>query len=198
MFKKLNLTTLLLLCSSVLNAGGYMGLGVGLSTYNQDEFTDLNFSLSNNDQGYGYKFYLGYEINDYLALEGAYNNLGTAKSTNSTNDFSSELTSISLSGILKSPSAIGGISPFIKVGYGQLTSRFNFSNVAADEEIDSVLNLQYGLGFDYNFNGFFTRFEYEVFGETGEDGTTAGSIINNNLAQLVQPTQFSISFGKNF
>jgi hypothetical protein len=54
------------------------------------------------------------------------------------------------------------------------------------------------VGADYNLDNFFIRLEYEIFGETGIDGTTTGSIVNDNEAQLVKPTQFSISIGTKF
>ena len=181
-----------------LSSQPYLGLGVALSTYNQDIFTDLDHAASNNDMGMGYKFFAGYKFNDYLGIEGAYNLLGTAKSKNSSDNFTSELTAISLSGVLSLPNDIGGISPFIKVGYNQLSTKFNYSSTPSDTEKDSVYNIQYGVGADYNLDDFFIRLEYEIFGETGTDGTTAGSIVNDNEAQLVKPTQFTISIGKKF
>ena len=181
-----------------LSSQSYMGLGVGLSIYNQDIFTDLDHAASNNDMGMGYKFFAGYKFNDYLGIEGAYNLLGTAKSKNSSDNFTSELTAISLSGVLSLPNDIGGISPFVKVGYNQLSTKFNYSSTPSDTEKDAVYNLQYGVGADYNLDNFFIRLEYEIFGETGTDGTTAGSIVNDNEAQLVKPTQFSISIGTKF
>jgi hypothetical protein len=198
MKKKYLILIFLSLLPFQLSSQSYMGLGVGLSIYNQDIFTDLNHAASNNDMGMGYKFFAGYKFNDYLGIEGAYNLLGTAKSENSSDNFTSELTAISLSGVLSLPNDIGGISPFVKVGYNQLSTKFNYSSTPSDTEKDSVYNIQYGVGADYNLDDFFIRLEYEIFGETGTDGTTAGSIVNDNEAQLVKPTQFTISIGKKF
>lgn len=198
MKKKYLILIFLSLLPFQLSSQSYMGLGVGLSIYNQDIFTDLNHAASNNDMGMGYKFFAGYKFNDYLGIEGAYNLLGTAKSENSSDNFTSELTAISLSGVLSLPNDIGGISPFIKVGYNQLSTKFNHSSTPSDTEKDSVYNIQYGVGADYNLDDFFIRLEYEIFGETGTDGTTAGSIVNDNEAQLVKPTQFTISIGTKF
>ena len=182
-----------------LSSQPYLGLGVGLSIYNQDIFTDLNHKASNNDMGMGYKFFGGYKLNDYVGIEGAYNLLGTAKSKNSSNyNFTSELTAISLSGVLSLPNDIGGISPFVKVGYNQLSNTFKYSDDPSDAEKDVVYNLQYGVGADYNLDNFFIRLEYEVFGKTGLDGTTSVQLIADNQAQLVKPTQFSISIGTKF
>ena len=198
MKKKYLILIFLSLLPFQLSSQPYLGLGVGLSIYNQDIFTDLDHAASNNDMGMGYKFFAGYKFNDYLGIEGAYNLLGTAKSENSSDNFTSELTAISLSGVLSLPNDIGGISPFIKVGYNQLSTKFNYSSTPSDTEKDSVYNIQYGVGADYNLDDFFIRLEYEIFGETGIDGTTAGSIVNDNQAQLVKPTQFSISIGTKF
>jgi len=198
MKKKYLILIFLSLLPFQLSSQPYMGLGVGLSIYNQDIFTDLDHAASNNDMGMGYKFFAGYKFNDYLGIEGAYNLLGTAKSENSSDNFTSELTAISLSGVLSLPNDIGGISPFIKVGYNQLSTKFNYSSTPSDTEKDSVYNIQYGVGADYNLDDFFIRLEYEIFGETGTDGTTAGSIVNDNEAQLVKPTQFTISIGTKF
>jgi len=198
MKKKYLILIFLSLLPFQLSSQPYLGLGVGLSIYNQDIFTDLDHAASNNDMGMGYKFFGGYKFNDYLGIEGAYNLLGTAKSENSSDNFTSELTAISLSGVLSLPNDIGGISPFIKVGYNQLSTKFNYSSTPSDTEKDSVYNIQYGVGADYNLDNFFIRLEYEIFGETGTDGTTAGSIVNDNEAQLVKPTQFTISIGTKF
>jgi len=198
MKKKYLILIFLSLLPFQLSSQPYMGLGVGLSIYNQDIFTDRDHEASNNDMGMGYKFFGGYKFNDYLGIEGAYNLLGTAKSANSSDNFTSELTAISLSGVLSLPNDIGGISPFIKVGYNQLSTKFNYSSTPSDTEKDSVYNIQYGVGADYNLDNFFIRLEYEIFGETGTDGTTAGSIVNDNEAQLVKPTQFTISIGTKF
>ena len=181
-----------------LSSQPYLGLGVGLSIYNQDIFTDLNHAASNNDMGMGYKFFAGYKFNDYLGIEGAYNLLGTAKSENSGDNFTSEVTAISLSGVLSLPNDIGGISPFVKVGYNQLSTTFNYSSDSSDTEKDAVYNLQYGVGADYNLDDFFIRLEYEIFGETGLDGNTSIGLVGDNQAQLVKPTQFSISIGTKF
>ena len=199
MKKKYLILIFLSLLPFQLSSQPYMGLGVGLSIYNQDIFTDLNHAASNNDMGMGYKFFAGYKFNDYLGIEGAYNLLGTAKSENSSNyQFTSDITAISLSGVLSLPNDIGGISPFVKVGYNQLSTTFNHSDDPSDTEKDAVYNLQYGVGADYNLDNFFIRLEYEIFGETGLDGTTSVSLIADNQAQLVKPTQFSISIGTKF
>ena len=198
MRKKYLILIFLSLLPFQLSSQPYLGLGVGLSIYNQDIFTDRNHAASNNDMGMGYKFFGGYKFNDYLGIEGAYNLLGTAKSENSSDNFTSELTAISLSGVLSLPNDIGGISPFIKVGYNQLSTKFNYSSTPSDTEKDSVYNIQYGVGADYNLDDFFIRLEYEIFGETGLDGTTSVQLIADNQAQLVKPTQFSISIGTKF
>ena len=198
MKKKYLILIFLALLPFQLSSQPYLGLGVGLSIYNQDIFTDRDHEASNNDMGMGYKFFAGYKFNDYLGIEGAYNLLGTAKSANSAQSFTSKLTAISLSGVLSLPNDIGGISPFVKVGYNQLSTTFNHSDDPSDTEKDAIYNLQYGVGADYNLDNFFIRLEYEIFGETGLDGTTSVLLITDNQAQLVKPTQFSISVGTKF
>jgi len=162
------LLSLSLLAAPTL-AQTYVGVGIGASDYSKYTVQDMEWDSLNltdkKDRPTAFSLTVGERLNDYLAVELGYLNLGQRKingTVSSGSDTASVEGKIRLQGIGLSVLAnyrLGDFSPYARLGllYGHQTRTANksgpahlFANPNNESSSYDVIRPIYGLGFDYH------------------------------------------------
>ena len=123
-------------------SGAYVGLGYGVTAYDNDGSTTNNDKLKD-DSDAGYKVYAGYQFNKIAAVELSYTDYGTFTYENKGTISPS---TISLAANVGYNFLDGQLRPFGLIG---------FSSLSMDEtnpylEIDEGVSVCYGVGIEYS------------------------------------------------
>ncbi len=146
---------LLAIISGSCFAGGYVGLGVGASTYDVDLGAATSLA---DDSDTGIKAYLGYMIYDFLGLEAGYADLGNfsaAPASLLSGDASAKYFSI----IGRTSFTALGLFAKLGLDHRQMDWDSNTLGLSKDSETSGY----YGLGFDFNLPKIGLRVEWEHF-----------------------------------
>lgn len=160
----------------------YFGAGGGLTLANiaqQEIIADLlaagyeTTEFRDNESDFGYKLYVGYQFNPYLALEGGYFDLGTFDYTATTIPAGSKTGSLSFSGW--NMDAVGTItltersSLIARIGLHEGTTKTQFAGTGAVNVLNSDyrnkdIDYKIGVGYQYKVNDAWSlRLEAERF-----------------------------------
>jgi OOP family OmpA-OmpF porin len=148
-------------------AGGYIGAGIGYADKDSCESIIALGYTACDDADTGFKFYGGYQMNRYFAVEGSYLDLGEVTASNSVTSISGDGTAfaISLKGTITYYKAF---TLFGKAGvafWDTDSSVTGFGSINRDGE-----DLIYGFGGEYDVNDTFgVRGEWERVDFDGED-----------------------------
>lgn len=158
--------------SSMAEGALYGGASIGQATY---RCTTTNEDCDSD----GWKIFAGYKLNQNMAIEGAYYNLGedTAEYNHTTYGkmhASAKSTGIGLTGVYTQPVA-DNFEVFGKLGAmfwdveGELSQTVNGTKVSASDEEDGT-SVLFGLGASYKFNdNWGVRGEWERYTAEYED-----------------------------
>ena len=160
--------------------GLYVGGSLGQSMTSFDsEFSSGGTSYSQEKTKMAYKGFVGYSINQYLAVEGGYANFGKPKAKVSGTGWSGENSQEESAWF----AAAKGTLPineqfnlFAKLGvtYNKVTSKWNAMN-DSNSTSKSRAEMLYGVGAEYNLTKQVgIRLEYEDFGKFGDQFTNDG------------------------
>jgi OmpA-OmpF porin, OOP family len=172
----------------------YLGAGIGQSkaaNLNNIDGTLANYGLGSASTVSGnntaWKLYLGYQVNSYFGVEGAYTNLGQSGIT------SAIATPVAGTGNgtwtannIYSLSAVGtlpiqdGLSAFGKIGAAYSNINFTYSGGgAAVSANNSAVSPLYGVGLKYDITGNTSvRGEFERYQNLGDSALTGQSSVN--------------------
>lgn len=136
----------------------YFGFDAGLSNIRPEsrvrqmevtDDSDTSFSLS-----------LGYGLTNYLSLEAAYYDLGTADYTDSLQMFAADYSAYAIQALLHIPADDPGLSGFLKLGLGKI----DLSGGAPFVSQPDSFNITGGMGLEYQWHsGVSIRGSYQYF-----------------------------------
>lgn len=189
--------------SSAQDTNWYLGAGYGISSFDSD-VTNLTGGASLDDEDSGFKFFAGYQFNDFLGIEIGYADLGETELKGNTGDsfvmdgvtysFLADgvtvtadvyvipifaVFSLPLDRVLKND-ALKYITPFAKVGAYYWESEAEatangLSTVKADEDDTDIA---FGAGLNLNFTkNIAIRAEWERFNQDEDIDFFSGSFI---------------------
>lgn len=180
MLKKIIPFTLLAV-SSIANAGGYLGVGLGQSSA---DILPIDFGpgvySSVTDTDTAVKFFGGFELNRNFAVEIGYTYLGEMGvdySDGIYNDFERAETSAAYFAAVGSI-PLGGVSLFGKVGFASWNMDYSWSDDFGEywSESTSGVDPMFGVGMQFNVtNAVSLRAEYERFMDIGDQDTIGQS-----------------------
>lgn len=177
------------LAQSPSGTGWYTGFGMGQSRlgFKTGDFAigPAGTAAAFDDSNTAFKFFAGYRLLPWLAIEGGYDNLGrnSVSFTNAggTAKVDYKVDAVKLAGVGSIPFGNTGFSAFGKVGFGYTRVRENSSNFPAvvgrgelsdrDWKISPVV----GAGLQYQLpRGLALRAEYEHYNEVGDSPLPTG------------------------
>lgn len=160
--------------------GLYVGGSLGQSMTSFDsEFSSGGTSSSQEKTKTAYKGFVGYSINQYLAVEGGYANFGKPKAKVSGTGWSGENSQEESAwfGAAKGTLPINEqLNLFAKLGvtYNKVTGKWNATGESSSAS-KSRAEMLYGVGAEYNLTKQVgIRLEYEDFGKFGDQFTNTG------------------------
>lgn len=160
--------------------GLYVGGSLGQSMTSFDsEFSSGGTSSSQEKTKTAYKGFVGYSINQYLAVEGGYANFGKPKAKVSGTGWSGENSQEESAwfGAAKGTLPINEqFNLFAKLGvtYNKVTGKWNATGESSSAS-KSRAEMLYGVGAEYNLTKQVgIRLEYEDFGKFGDQFTNTG------------------------
>lgn len=169
--------------------GWYTGFGLGQSRlgFKTGDFAigPPGTGLSFDDSNAAFKFFAGYRILPWLAIEGGYDNLGnnpvTFSNAAGTARMSYRVDALKFAGVGSFAFGNTGFSAFGKLGFGYTRARGNTSNFPTVlargnfSERDWQLSPLIGAGVQYQLpRGLALRAEYEHYNEVGDSGFPMG------------------------
>lgn len=212
-------TTCALLALACLPLSGlaqtYVGIGAGKADYSDFTLRDMEWDSLNvtqqKDKPTAFGLYVGERLNDYLAVELGYMNLGARKisgyvtsgGNTASLDGKTRLEGLGLS-VLGSY-RIGGFAPYVRLGlmYGHQDRKVNkndpgllFSNPNNESSTTDVIRPIYGLGVEYEFTeAVAVRLDHTVIHHASID--TINNIDNGNIRRDASITTLGLrySFG---
>lgn len=131
--------------------GLYVGVGIGASSYDDDDYFD---QLRLDDSEVGIKFYGGYRFSEYFSLEGALVGLGTFDTDSPDSEIKNEFGLMSFSGVGHLP-LVYGISLYGQLGFGfaSISQDIAYATPAAQlvtrNDDDTALAGLYGAGLKF-------------------------------------------------
>lgn len=131
--------------------GLYVGVGVGVSDYDDDGYFDQQRL---DDSEAGVKIFGGYRFSEYLSLEAALVGLGTFEADSSSSEIKNQFGLISVSGLGYLPLAYG-ISLYGQLGFGiaSINQDIAYATPSAQlvtrDDYDSALAGLYGVGLKF-------------------------------------------------
>jgi opacity protein-like surface antigen len=156
-------------------SGWYAGGGVGEFDVEIDDFDDVDDTLDNFDEGdTAYKLFVGWRANQWLAVEGAYINLGNAEDE-IFDDTTLEIQSDGFAPYVVGSFPIGFFEVFAKAGYYFYDIELSLDSPLGDvDDDDSGSEFTWSAGFGVTiFERVNLRLEYEEFDFDQTDDTTA-------------------------
>lgn len=193
----------------------YIGFGAGKADYSDFTLRDMEWDSLNvtqqKDKPTAFGLYVGERLNDYLAVELGYMNLGDRKisgyvtggGNTASLDGKTRLEGLGLS-VLGSY-RIGGFAPYVRLGlmYGHQDRKVNksdpgllFSNPNNESSTTDVVRPIYGLGVEYEFTeAVAVRLDHTVIHHASVD--TINNIDNGTIRRDVSITTLGLrySFG---
>ncbi len=167
----------------------YVGAAGGYSDANG--YKDTRFTWTAYDEtSMSWKFFGGYQVNEMISVEGAYNSLGKLTGT-AVSVGSGESTSNAWVAAVKiSPLSSSVISPFFKVGASYLSGK---QTAGGTTKKDSSTGVYYGVGIEYAISSQISAaLEYESFGKIGEASNT------NTGMYRIKPVAYSVALRYKF
>ncbi|MFN7427637.1 MAG: outer membrane beta-barrel protein [bacterium] len=175
------------LAQSPSATGWYTGFGMGQSRlgFKTGDFNVGGTAVAFDDSNTAFKFFAGYRLLPWLAVEGGYDNLGRNPVTYSSGGGSARLDykvdAVKLTGVGSIAFGKTGFSGFGKVGFGYARVRADSSNFPAvvgrgelsdrDWKVSPVI----GAGLQYQLpRGLALRAEYEQYNEVGDSPLPTG------------------------
>jgi hypothetical protein len=152
--------------------GFYLGASVGVSTVSVTGFDDDLGEIDFSDSPTGYKIFAGYRFLTFLAVEGSYVDLGTAREAIDT-DFGDVgvdigITGWDLFGVGVLP--IGPVDLFAKVGGIQWDADVKaYLGEMSDRESEDGTDWAYGVGIGFRLWRVALRGEFEMFDVDGAE-----------------------------
>lgn len=156
-------TIVVLLAAAVLfcpvleakDEGFYLGVGLGLSSLEQNVSLTEGGRVKIDDTDYAYKLFGGYQLSPLLAVEGGLRNLGTLSSGRVKTDFNG-IDAFAVAGV-----PLGPVRLFGKLGgiYGQSDTRIKGGVKFSNDGFD----LGAGAGLEFELGSFGLRGEAEYF-----------------------------------
>jgi len=177
------------LAQSPSATGWYTGFGMGQSRLG---FKTGDFNIGGagtvatfDDSNTAYRFFAGYRLLPWLAVEGGYDNLGNNAVVYTSGGGSARLAykvdAVKLAGVGSIPFGNTGFSAFGKVGFGYTrvrTDSGNFPAVVGRGELserDWKISPVIGAGLQYQLpRGLALRAEYEQYNEVGDSPLPSG------------------------
>jgi len=155
--KLMFLALILALATPAAMAGGYLGAGVGQSSFSTKE--DLaNIDVSDNTTGW--KVFGGWTFMKFFALEASYVEFGSVEDKSGGVTVKTEATGYDAFAVGKIPIAF--VEPFVKIGYASVDSKATVSGSGSAS--DQGWDLAYGVGVGFNFaKKLHVRVEYEMY-----------------------------------
>ena len=155
--KLLLLALVLVIATPAAMAGGYLGAGVGQSTFStKEDAADIDVS----DNTTGWKVFGGWTIMKFFALEASYVDFGSIEDKSSGVTIKTEATGYDAFAVGKIP--ILFVEPFVKIGYASVDSKATVSGSGSAS--DQSWDLAYGVGVGFNFaKKLHVRLEYEMY-----------------------------------
>ncbi len=185
--KKIILTLLLSFISTQAFAQDskfYFGASGGQTKFDTG-VTAITARLDEKDSGF--KIFAGYEINENVAIEGFYTDLGSAtlsgtngqtfRFNNTTYQFTTSA-SIAIKGTALGASILAGVpineyvKPFAKIGFSRTETKTTYTGTNAPSETDTSTEPMYGVGIDFNVTKTIAiRLEYETYKSDDDKAT---------------------------
>jgi OOP family OmpA-OmpF porin len=177
------------LAQSSSGTGWYTGFGMGQSRlgFKTSDFAigPAGTAAAFDESDTAYKFFAGYRLLPWLAVEGGYDNLGrnsvSYTGAGGTAKLEYKVDAVKLSGVGSIPFGNTGFSAFGKVGFGYARVRENSSNfpvVVGRGEVsdrDWKISPVVGAGLQYQLpRGLALRAEYEHYNEVGDSPLPSG------------------------
>lgn len=196
MYKKIFLLASLMAASNFAFADSadsptkfYVGAAGGYSDANGYRDTRLTWTAYD-ETSMSWKFFGGYQVNEMISIEGAYNSLGKLTGT-ATGVGSGETTSNAWVAAVKvSPLSSSVISPFFKVGASYLSGK---QTAGGTTKKDSSAGVYYGVGVEYAISSQISAaVEYESFGKVGEASNATTSMYQ------IKPVAYSVALRYKF
>ena len=151
------------------NSGAYAGLGYGMTSLSVKGNGEEIFGEGSS----GYKLYAGYQFNQIVGVEAAYNNFGKSDGNSNAPIASETPTNISLSANLGYAFLDGQLRPFVTLGLGQMSfTRDGYGNNAGLELAKSLMSFNGGVGITYKpkmLKGLGLRVAFESFSAVDEE-----------------------------
>ncbi|MBC7779250.1 MAG: outer membrane beta-barrel protein [Proteobacteria bacterium] len=170
-------------------AGWYTGFGVGQSRlgFKTGDFAigPAGTSTSFDENDTAFKFFAGYRVLPWLAIEGGYDNLGKSRvsyvNAGGTANLDYRVDAVKVAGVGSFAFGNTGFSAFGKLGFGYARVRENTSGFPAVVGRADVSERDYratsviGAGLQYQLpRGLALRAEYEHYNEVGESPLPVG------------------------
>ena len=151
------LAAVLLFCPTLeaKDEGFYLGAGLGLSSLEQSVSITGSGKVKFDDDDYAYKFFGGYQLSPWLAVEGGFRDMGTLSSGRVKTDLSG-IDAFAIAGF-----PLGPVRLFGKLGgiYGQSDTRIKGGVKFSNDGFD----LGAGAGLEFELGSFGLRGEAEYF-----------------------------------
>lgn len=168
---------------------GYVGAGIG-NAFHDTDFTGLTGTASLDENDIGYKIFAGLKLNDYLAFEAFYADLGEAELTGNSGDgfrvdgipftfstnnasINSEVVTFGLNGVFYLPldkmannPSLSFFTPFATLGFHiwDIDAVVSDPAIAVGTLSDDGSDIFAGAGFDIKVtDNFLARVEYDYF-----------------------------------
>ena len=155
--KLMFLALILTLATPAAMAGGYVGAGVGQSSFStKEDLTNIDVS----DNTTGWKVFGGWTFMKFFALEASYVEFGSVEDKSGGVTVKTEATAYDAFAVGKIPIAF--VEPFVKIGYASVDSKATVSGSGSAS--DQGWDLAYGVGVGFNFaKKLHVRVEYEMY-----------------------------------
>ncbi len=136
----------------------YVGLGGGVSLLKPDRNGTI-WSVTD-DQDTGYKGFLGYDLRDFLSLEGYYSDLGAAELTAAPEKGTIDYKVYGVNALYYLPNNKPGLQVFLKAGIGKIDTK---SNKVPFRQVENT-QITTGAGLEWlHHTGFGLRLDYDYF-----------------------------------